>query len=263
MLVRRLDFGDLVNMLEADGAHEVVPWASSALLYAGCLLEEVGGRRCFRDEGKRPVRLDGNQSGNGNARLDVRRASIEFLAEIHRLYAASTESWPDGWRRSRFASRDEEPLENGGKHRHREVRPGTHDDLGFSIKRRFRHGQGRTENGDQAETREQQRTENRRSPSESWQPLRERIPRRLCSDPRAHPRLGFAGTAERYVMIAAASPPASGQLAVGPRPRRRRCALSCCHLVLCYARFGLLTRHEVPCPARSCLCRCRDSFVAL
>ena len=95
VLVRRLDFGDLINVFETDGAHDVMSGTASALLYARGFLEEVGSWRSLCDEGERAVRLDGNQCGNGDARFNVRSASIEFLAEVHRLDTTGTQSRTD------------------------------------------------------------------------------------------------------------------------------------------------------------------------
>lgn len=105
-----LDFGNLVDVLETDGAHDVVARSAGALLDAGSLLEEVGGGRCFRVEGEGSVRLDEDLSGNGDTGLDVRSASVELLAKVHGLDTTSTKSGTDRGRGCRLASRDEETL---------------------------------------------------------------------------------------------------------------------------------------------------------
>ena len=119
MFVRCLDFCDLVNMLQADCPDGVMSGTAGALFDARRFHEEVCGRGRFRDEGESALRLDGNQGGNGNPRLNVRSASIEFFAEVHRLYAAGTESRTH-WRRGcGLASRDEKTLPTGPEVRRR------------------------------------------------------------------------------------------------------------------------------------------------
>ena len=97
MRVRRLNFRDLVDVLQADRANGLMPWAAGALLYPGCFLQKVSGGGRFGDEGESAVRLDGNQGGNRNTGLNVRSASIELLAEVHGLDTASTKSRTDRW----------------------------------------------------------------------------------------------------------------------------------------------------------------------
>ena len=135
MRVGRLDFGNLVNVLEANRAYEVVSGAAGALLYAGRLLEEVSGRGRFGYEGESAVGLDSDQCRNGDAGLYVARARVEFFAEIHRLYAAGTESRADRGRGSCLASRDEETLwkTHADKERNQQKVSGTHNYLSFSV----------------------------------------------------------------------------------------------------------------------------------
>ena len=83
MLVGRFNLSDLVNVLEADGAHDVMSRSAGAFLYARSFLEEVSGGWSFRNEGERAIRLNKNLGGNGNAGLNMRGASVELLAEVH------------------------------------------------------------------------------------------------------------------------------------------------------------------------------------
>lgn len=105
-----LNFGNLVDVLEADGAHDVVARSAGALLYSGGLLEEIGSGRRFGGEGEGAVWLDEDLGGNGDAGLDVGSAGIELFAKVHGLDTTSTKGGTDRWRGCRLASRDKETL---------------------------------------------------------------------------------------------------------------------------------------------------------
>ena len=87
MIIRGLNLRNLEYVFETDRPNELVTGLSSALLDAGCLLEQVGRRWRFCDEGEGSVRLDGDKGGSRNARFDVCGPSVEFFAKVHRLYA--------------------------------------------------------------------------------------------------------------------------------------------------------------------------------
>ena len=138
-----LDFGNLVDVLEAYGAHDVVAGSAGALLDAGSLLEKVSSGRSFCNEGEGAVRLDKNLSGNGDARFDVSSASVEFLAKIHGLDTTSTERRTDRRRGRRLASRDEETLHARVSDETADAKvTRTYDKLGLGVECRFRHGRG-------------------------------------------------------------------------------------------------------------------------
>ena len=130
-----LDLGDLVDVLEAYGAHDVVAGSAGALLDAGSLLEKVSSGRSFCNEGEGAVRLDKDLSGNGDARFDVSSASVEFLAKSHGLDTTSTKRRTDRRRGRRLASRDEETLwkTHADKERNQQKVSGTHNYLSFSV----------------------------------------------------------------------------------------------------------------------------------
>lgn len=110
MAVRRLDLCDLVDVFHAYAADPVVAWFRSALFDACGLFEEVGDGRCLCDEGESAVWLDGDQGGDGHARLYVCCARVELFAKVHGLDAARAEGWADGRAGGRLARADDYAL---------------------------------------------------------------------------------------------------------------------------------------------------------
>lgn len=96
VVISCLDFGDFVHVFETDGAKYLVPRSGGTFFEAGDLLEEVGGWGCFCDKSERPVWLDVNHGGNGDAGFDVGGPGVELLAKIHGFNTTRAECWADG-----------------------------------------------------------------------------------------------------------------------------------------------------------------------
>ena len=110
MLIGGLDLRNLIYMLQAHGTNDLMTGFSGPFFHTCGLLEEVGGRRCLCYEGECAVRLDSDESRDGNSRRDLSRPSIELLAEVHRLDATSTKSRSNGWRRRSLAGWNQDAL---------------------------------------------------------------------------------------------------------------------------------------------------------
>lgn len=96
VVISSLDFGDFVHVFETDGAKYFVSGTGGSLFEAGDLFEQVGGWRCFCYKTERPVWLDVNHGGNGDAGFDVGGPSVELFAKVHGFDAAGAERWADG-----------------------------------------------------------------------------------------------------------------------------------------------------------------------
>ena len=131
VLIRSLYPRDFVHMLERNCARDFVSGLSCPLLDAGGLLEEVGDGWGLGDEGERAVRLDGDESRDGNSWLDVCCSGVEFLAEVHRFDTSCAESWADGRSRGGLAGLDEDALLKISARTHnitrKHVRPPEHE----------------------------------------------------------------------------------------------------------------------------------------
>lgn len=113
VFVRRLNLRNFIHMFQTNSARNLVPWFTGALLNSRSLFQEIRYSWRLSDEGERSVRLDGDQSGCWNTRLNVCSPCVKLLAEIHRLDSTSTESWTDRRRGCRLACRDEQSLDKG------------------------------------------------------------------------------------------------------------------------------------------------------
>ena len=113
VLVGRLDFCNLIDVLERYCPCHLVSGLAGTLFDACSFFEEIGSWRSFRDEGEGPIRLDGYEGRNGDPRFNVRCPCVEFLAEIHRLDTTSTEGRTNRWCRSRFPCLNEDALSDG------------------------------------------------------------------------------------------------------------------------------------------------------
>ena len=111
MVIRGLDFRNLVHVFEADRARNLVAWSARAFFDAGCFLEEIRSRRCFGNECERSVWLYGDESGCRNTRLDMCRPRVEFFAEIHGLHATGTQCRSYGGSWCCLSSRDKKSLD--------------------------------------------------------------------------------------------------------------------------------------------------------
>ena len=106
MLVGLFDFRNLIHMLEGHRPSDTVTRLSSTLFDPGRFLEEMRCRRRFRRERERSVGADGDNGRYWQARFDMCRPGVEFLAEIHRFHALRSQRWTNGRCWSRFSSRD-------------------------------------------------------------------------------------------------------------------------------------------------------------
>lgn len=86
--LRLLDLGNLVNMLQADGADRLFPRITrpfSLLLSAErdlrCIEEKPGGVRCADFEVERAVRADSDLAWHRRSGVDVLCPSVELLHE--------------------------------------------------------------------------------------------------------------------------------------------------------------------------------------
>lgn len=107
-----LDFGNLIHVLEADGAQYFVSGTGRTLFQASHLLEEVGGWRCFCDKSERPVWLDVNHGGNWDTGLDVGSPGVELLAKVHGFDTARPERWADRRTWRGLSGTNQETLKN-------------------------------------------------------------------------------------------------------------------------------------------------------
>src|SRR5690606_40801900 len=86
---------DLAALLPRHLPHLLAEGVGGALLDLRGLLEQHGGRRALRDEGEALVAVDGDDDGDDEAHLVLRRG-VERLAELHDVDALLAEGRADG-----------------------------------------------------------------------------------------------------------------------------------------------------------------------
>src|SRR3954465_8619556 len=101
--VGELALGDVAHLRLRDLRDLVAVRLAGALLDAGGLLDEHGGRRRLDDERERPVLVDRDDHGQDGAGL-VLRLGVERLAELHDVDAVLAERGADRRRRRRLAA---------------------------------------------------------------------------------------------------------------------------------------------------------------
>src|SRR6202046_41033 len=96
--VGHLHLGDVADLLGGDRAHLGLVRLAAALLHARRLLDQLRRRRRLRDEGERPVLVDGDLHGDDVAALRL-GGRVVLLAEVHVVDAVRAERRADRRRR--------------------------------------------------------------------------------------------------------------------------------------------------------------------
>src|SRR5215203_6266723 len=96
--IRELSVGDFPHLIPGDLADLVPLGDSRALGHAGCLLDQLRGRRRLGDERERAVLVDGDLDGDHRAAHGFGRGVVR-LDELHDVHAVRPEGGTDGRRR--------------------------------------------------------------------------------------------------------------------------------------------------------------------
>lgn len=110
MVIRGLDFRNLVHVFEINRSKDLMAWFRSALVDSSGFFEKECGWWRFGEEGECTVRSDCYESGSRNANFYVGCSCVKFFAEVHRLDTLCSESRTYGRCGSSLACCDEQTL---------------------------------------------------------------------------------------------------------------------------------------------------------